>query len=381
MSVHGSDHGPDLPALMQVDLAKLPIWSGDPKKDGYTCEQWVERVDRARGTAGWTPQQTMSYVYNALRGSALLWYEALPRYGVDDRNWLVVRVELLDAYSRVQTTRTAVIGLSNLNQNNDEPVNDFGARVAKVVNDLDKLMPQAAREPQGVAWPAALTALAGFGAVADDVKQGLLNTAAEKAVWNTMNHMGVQLFISNLKPIYRDELMKTPPATLMEAVKAARHLEKIKQDPKQASSASTVSVVDAEQTDQQIEALSSSFKSWLSKRGNSRGRARGRGNGNNRGYRSGPNGNNGNGGNSTPYNTCRYCKKPGHLQKVCNSRIRAGAPEVDDKGKPYAKYVHEVEQEEEQQQQQQYQEQGSIAANFNPWAYYNSPSNSEPDFC
>jgi hypothetical protein len=66
---------------------------------------------------------------------------------------------------------------------------------------------------------------------------------------------------------------------------------------------------------------------------------------------------------------------------VCNSRIRAGAPEVDDKGKPYAKYVHEVEQEEEQQQQQQYQEQGSIAANFNPWAYYNSPGNSEPDFC
>jgi hypothetical protein len=32
---------------------------------------------------------------------------------------------------------------------------------------------------------------------------------------------------------------------------------------------------------------------------------------------------------------CRYCKKPGHLQKVCNSRIKAGAPEVDAQGKPY----------------------------------------------
>jgi len=120
-------------------------------------------------------------------------------------------------------------------------------------------------------------ALNGFGAVAADVKQGLLNAAAEKAVWNTMNHMSVQLFISNLKPIFRDELMKAPLATLMEAVKAARHLEKIKQDPKQTTTASTVSAVDAEPMDQQIEALSSLFKSWLSKCGNSRGRARGRG--------------------------------------------------------------------------------------------------------
>ncbi len=41
------------------------------------------------------------------------------------------------------------MGLSNLNQSNDKSVNDFRARVAKVVNNLDKLMPQAAREPQG----------------------------------------------------------------------------------------------------------------------------------------------------------------------------------------------------------------------------------------
>ncbi len=88
-------------------------------------------------------------------------------------------------------------------------------------------MPQAAREPQGVTWPAAIQALNGFNTISSDVKQGLLNDATEKAVWNTMNHMGVQLFISNLKPILWDELMKAPLATLMEAVKAARHLEKI----------------------------------------------------------------------------------------------------------------------------------------------------------
>jgi hypothetical protein len=222
---------PALPALMQVDLAKLPIWSGEIKKDGYTCEQWVECVDRARPMATWLPQQTMSYVYNALQGSALLWYEALPRYGVNNNDWDVVRVELLDAYSRVQTTLTTVVGLNSLNQNSDESVNNFGARVAKVINDLGKLMPAAAREPQGLTWPAAITGLAGFNALGAAIKQGVLNDASSKAISNSMNHMGVQLFISNLKPALRDKLMKAPPATLMDAVKAAWHLEKIKQDP------------------------------------------------------------------------------------------------------------------------------------------------------
>ncbi len=144
----------------------------------------------------------------------------------------------------MQTTRTAVSGLININQSSDESVNDFRAGVAKVVNDLDKLMPQEAHEPQGITWPAQLQALDGFNAV---VKQGLLNEAVEKAVWNRMNHMGVQLFISNLKPLLHDEIMKAPPAMLMEAVKAAQHLEKIKQDPKQATSASAMSAVETDQ--------------------------------------------------------------------------------------------------------------------------------------
>ena len=32
---------------------------------------------------------------------------------------------------------------------------------------------------------------------------------------------------------------------------------------------------------------------------------------------------------------CRYCKIPGHQQKVCRKRILAGAPCVDINGKPY----------------------------------------------
>ena len=51
-------------ALMQADLAKLPIWSGEIAKDGYDVEQWVDSVNRASETAAWNDNDTMSYVYN-----------------------------------------------------------------------------------------------------------------------------------------------------------------------------------------------------------------------------------------------------------------------------------------------------------------------------
>jgi len=77
---------------------------------------------------------------------------------------------MLDAYSRVQTARTAVVNLSDLKQGNTESVADFGSRVACIVDDLEILMPAASRVPTGVAWEAAITALAGWNGIATDIK-------------------------------------------------------------------------------------------------------------------------------------------------------------------------------------------------------------------
>ncbi len=100
-------------------------------------------------------------VYNALRGPALRWYESLKRFNINDNDWPSVRAEMLDAYSRVQTARTAVVNLSDLKQESSESVTYFGSRVAGIVDDLEILMPAASRAPTGVAWEAAITALAG----------------------------------------------------------------------------------------------------------------------------------------------------------------------------------------------------------------------------
>jgi len=99
-------------ALMQVDLAKLPLWSGDTAKDGYTVKQWCKRVDKAATSAGRDVGNTMLYVYNALRGPTLRSHELLKRFNINDNDWPSVRAKMLDAYSRVQTARTTVVNLS-----------------------------------------------------------------------------------------------------------------------------------------------------------------------------------------------------------------------------------------------------------------------------
>ena len=42
--------------------------------------------------------------------------------------------------------------------------------------------------------------------------------------------------------------------------------------------------------------------------------------------------------------TCRYCKKRGHMQKECRSRIRDRAPMVDATGKPFTRKVNAVDE-------------------------------------
>ena len=169
--------------------------------------------------------------------------------------------------------------------------------------------------------------------------------------------------------------MKAPPGLLKDAVKMARQLEVIQKDPNKVNSAEAAitEVQEAAGTkedasvDQQIEALSASFQQLLQRRNNQRGGQRGRGGRGGRGQRGGRGGAQ---SNKTGYNTCRFCKKTGHLQKVCNARIKAGAPEVDDKGQPYRTGQNEIDDDQDQQETLE-AVQGSIAhTNFvnNPWS-------------
>ncbi len=89
---------------------------------------------------------------------------------------------MLDAYSRVQMVRIAVVNLPDLKQGALESVTDFGSKVARIVDDLEILMPAASRVPQGVAWDDVITGLTGWAGVAARIKIAQLQVAADKVL-------------------------------------------------------------------------------------------------------------------------------------------------------------------------------------------------------
>ena len=104
-------------ANRNIELGRLPLWSG-PKDSTFSAEQWVERIDKARAaTAGnWNNDTTMSYVFNALRGDALVWYDALPTLGYDNTVWDDFKEAFIRTYGTTKTARTAALNLAEIKQ-------------------------------------------------------------------------------------------------------------------------------------------------------------------------------------------------------------------------------------------------------------------------
>ena len=121
----------------QLDLARIPVWSG-VKDAVFTPEQWIDRIEKAKGpnAGAWTNDTTMSYVYNALRGDALTWYEALPTLGYDNADWDDFKAAFLRTYGTTRTARTAALNLSEVRQGNTESSARYIARVIKIIADI-----------------------------------------------------------------------------------------------------------------------------------------------------------------------------------------------------------------------------------------------------
>lgn len=329
-----ADIAANVEVIRQSELAKLPIFSGDAK-DQFTAEQWIERIGRAIRASGWDDDQTMAFVFNALRGNALLWYDSLRRTGVNRDDWAQFRTAFLESWSTTRTARTTTVNLADLRQGQNETVNCFYPRVVKAVDDLEALVPNLAFPIPAAPWPEAFTGVAAFLAIpVADRATAAQNLVAHGAT-AAFNHMALNLFVSNLRPALRDEIMKLNPPTLYEAFQQAIQLERLNAEPKR----STVPAMPVEATpvvqepptpasaeapedlEKEIDALNFKLRNLKQRRDGRNGTHRNNNNNNRPGRTNGRSA-------ATRDSVCHYCHKKGHFQAECRSRQRDGAPMV-----------------------------------------------------
>ena len=379
-------------ANRQLDLAKIPIWSGT-KDSAFSAEQWIERIDKARhaNAGNWNDGTTMSYVFNALRGDALVWFDALPTLGYDTALWTEFKAAFIKTYGSTKTARTAALNLSEIKQGPTESSARYISRVIKLIADVKDLAPEVLVAP---AHPIAqeIRGLAGYAGVAAAVKTAMVQNLLKAGAQDAYNRVGMQLFIAGLKPHLRTELMKSNPANMREAFDAVIDYEKICSEPKKGAQISAVETnneeSDAEndadnnednneegEEDAQICALNSKLKLLKKKAAAKKNKAKRQANTGNNGQNSFANKRSDGARAQTKTGACRYCKKEGHFQQECYTRKAANAPMVDAQGTPFRSgggAVHALNgyygQQHHPQQQQQQQQQHQLQ--FNPYAHY-----------
>jgi len=314
-------------ATRQADFARLPLYYGN-EKDTFNAEQWIARIDSVRATANWNDAMTMTTVFNALRGDALQWYDAV-RLDVDVTVYDNFKNVFLAAWSKTRTARTTTAILVGLQQMANETVTNFYARVRKGMADIvalegippvpNEALPATLTALNAVQAWAAQNALAGdrdrFNLPAGTTNAVTLNRYLEEVVSFGANYrqdrLGKYLFIAGLKPILRDELMKNPPdGGLYQANEIAHNLEKCLTDPK------------INKTNAPIEKTIENEIAATQRRGSFRGRMRGRG-----GYVRGRGQARGGYTTSKANMTCYYCAKKGHFESECHAKMR-GEPRV-----------------------------------------------------
>jgi hypothetical protein len=294
----------------------MPLWYGDKTRDVCSALYVVDRLTNASRIGAWAnDQRRCDEFYAILRGKALVWWESLKDHNVHLDNWNEVKTAFLKAYEPKYSPKLTFTNFAELQQRNNEGVHDFYLRISEVCRKMF------------FGRPAALFAVRRDyprAPAANAYDDNIINEIKKEGLEDDEMYIKHQIFIAGVKEEYRIKLIEENKATLGESVYYAIELEATLNEKKQGMRLAAIEkgdVVELDEEDKEaINALR--FK-------------RNGGGGNKFSSKRQPPKANG----ST---ICRYCKKNGHFQKDCRSRIRDKAPMVDASGKPYTRKINPV---------------------------------------
>lgn len=299
------------------ELTKLPEFSGDEKKDSLSAAAFIARVESAARAGSWSPAQSVAYMKLALTGNAWTWFEVtLDRAEVGwEENFTQVAMDFIARFEPSALGQRAMATFKDLRQKPGEKVQDFGDRLMKIV----------------LQWRKSVL-------IPDSVDQDMYRAYFRLGMRYMSEYILLTLFSLGLKDSIKTAVATRCPTMFQEALNLALDyetgLDNIKRDGTEK---------EAKKNGEGVSAIGTPFKRNAVRPGNSnRDSGTGR--------RAEGTRDQGRGSASTM--KCFYCKKPGHSQRYCQTRIRKG-----DDMKPFPRgRTAAVQEEEYEDNEEEYEE-------------------------
>lgn len=297
---------------------EMPLFYGDKARDSSSALYLVDRLENARKIAAWPDDaRACNEFYACLRGRALIWWETLKDHGVNNQVWAEVKKAFLKAYEPKYSPKLTFTNFADLTQKNHESVHDFYLRITEVCRKMFQGRPEAlftvrTDHPHGAN-------------VANAYDDDIVKAIKKEGMEDDEMYIKHQIFVAGIKEELRCKVIEENKATLGESVYFAIELEAILNEKKAHLKMNAIEEIDDSSLTEEEKNLINAL------------RFKKNGGGGKFQKRMPPK--------ATASTVCRYCKKNGHFQKDCRSRIRDKAPMVDAQGKAYRK-VNPINQEE-----------------------------------
>jgi len=336
----------------------LPYFFGEPTKDGaLTGRELIEKIERAATVVNpaWNDARKISELESSFQGKALVWYHGIKFMAIQDfaTSWAVVKDAFLRVYDSATTLDAAPVQIDQLYAKPSECVADYYGRSAQSFRVAMERLPAAVK----TLTDAEMAALTAAGHIADAhvaAAREEANTQRTASNLKIFQYFQKMLFINGLPAHLRQEIQVKKPETLQDAYYAALEHEASHKKPAKIAAIQINAVEADEDEDVPFEEQEPEDEAHLNAINLARKKKKMPFKPRPDFWRHGqPANKNGGQARRPGVMKCRYCKQPGHLQADCPSRIRDGAPLVDQNGKPWAnqnprkKKVHVVQEEEE----------------------------------